>query len=71
MGYAGGKNSFQTGQDMPSSNKVTLGKNGSNYPYGASTQNPKIEEHPFCGSTGRGPTGREESSSDSLMSDKD
>lgn len=64
--YNGGKNSFQTGQDMPSTNKVTLGKNGSNYPFGASTQNPKIEEHDLCGSSGRGPTGRETPSDDKL-----
>lgn len=70
MGYAGGKKNYQSGKDVPSDNSVTLGENGKNYPYGAKKQNPKIEEHDFCGHSGRsGPTDRKESGGDSYGKD--
>ena len=66
MGYNGGKGgAFQTGQDIPSSNKVTLPKGGQNYDKDSNDKGPELPPYTFCGHEGRGPTGRDEKNSGS------
>lgn len=66
MSYNGGKGgSFQTGQDIPSSNKPTLPKGGQNYDKDANDKGPALPPYTFCGHEGRKGGGERSESEDS------